>query len=398
MSVTLCILCFRRLHTIRNLTIRYTCDDEVLSIIGKHCPELERLDISGSESITDSGIRSLYERRIQDELKGFNDLTKTLKLVDIGGPGAQHLPVSQVSLLLRFLPNVMSLGAYERTGAAVEMLFTEDPTLRFNLIYIHDLYTHNQRLNIISTACPKVKGIYLDCPKGTAVQNIHSIKELTDLKLHKVRWSDVEIALHGMNGKLRTLYLSTIWGTMDIATLSTSCPNLNKLEIHAASLICSFPDQATDRCSNGKRIEMFPYLQELLVYRTTLSSVLVKYLLKCSKLLEHVAFGECNQILDSEFISFVSDSSLDNLKELWFGQASNLTLESLRSLMENCPSIVSIGNLASWALGPGEASFIKMQLALTNTDLTLHDYGPVQEEDEFVFVLGLDEDEEEIGV
>lgn len=329
----------RRVHTVRQLTLRYTCNDEILALVGKHCSQLERLDISGSENITDTGMRSLYEKRIQDVFKGFNDLTKTLSIVDIGGPGAQHLPVSQVSLLLRFLPNLKSLGSFERTGAAVELLFTEDPSLRFKLVYIHDLYTPIQRLNIIAKSCPKLNGIYLDCAKGTAVQNIHILKELRSLKLHKIRWTDVEIALRGLNQRLKTLYLSTIWGAVDVYQVSQHCPMLTKLELHGASLISSAPDLVSPSLA-------LPELIEVLVYRTTLSGLMARSFLVSSQKLEHVAFGECDQITDAQLISCLSDSSLTELKELWLGQANKLTMTSLECLMDRCPAITSIGEPA----------------------------------------------------
>ncbi|KAA0202624.1 hypothetical protein HAZT_HAZT009103 [Hyalella azteca] len=103
----------RRIHTIRHLTLRYTSDDEILAIVGKHCPQLETLDISGSENISESGIRSLYEKRINDVFKGFNDCAKTLKVVDIGGPGAQHLPqlsLPSLQLIIDKCPLVTSIG------------------------------------------------------------------------------------------------------------------------------------------------------------------------------------------------------------------------------------------------------------------------------------------------
>ena len=57
--------------------------------------------------------------------------------------------------------------------------------------------------------------------------------------------------------------------------------------------------------------------------------------------------------------------------------------------------LTSLGNLAGWGLGPGETSFIKQQLALTNTDLQLHDYGADRDEDELIiFALGLEDQDE----
>ena len=50
--------------------------------------------------------------------------------MDLGGPGAQNLPVSQAALLLKYMPNLTSLGSYERTGAAVETLYESDRGIR----------------------------------------------------------------------------------------------------------------------------------------------------------------------------------------------------------------------------------------------------------------------------
>ena len=374
----------RRLHMVKHLTLRYTCDDEVLAIVGKHCTVLEKLDISGSENISENGMRSLYEKRIQDKLIGLNDLSKTLKIVNIGGPGAQKLPVSQASLLLRFLPNLASLGGFEKTGAAVESVHQTDPTLKFNLVYIHDQSTNVQRLDVFSKTCPKLKGMYLDCPKGTAVQTIDMLKDIKDIKLHKTRWTDVEIMLRNMHRRLRTLNLSKVYGSLDVAVLARHCTHLTKLDLNFVSFINTAPDSEINE-------RLFPELQELFIYRTTLPSAIVRTFLTCSEYLEHVAFGECNVIKDEEMINCIEMSSLKHLRELWLGQALHLTIESLRCIMENCPLVTSIGNLAAWNLGPGETAFINEQLVLTNTNLTLHDYGPDNDEEEggVVIVFGV---------
>lgn len=382
----------RRLHTIRHLTLRYTCDDEILAIIGKNCPNMETLDIAGSKKITDVGIKSLYEKRIRDEFLGFNDLTKTLRIVDIGGPAAQHLPVSQICLLLRFLPNLRSLESYDRAGAAVEMLCLEEPSLKFTkLRFIRDIYTNKQRMSVMVTACPNIEAIYLDCAKGGAVQLIHQLKELKELRLHKTRWSDVEVALQNICSRLRKLYLSTIWGSIDIYTLSKYCPNLSKIELHSGSIISSEPDYLGE----DRREKTLPELRECLLYQTRLTAILVKKVFRSSDQLIHVGFGECNQLTDEDLISCINASNLKCLREFWFGQACRLTIESLKYLMENCPSMTSIGNLAGWGMEPGETSFIRMQLALTNTDLTLYDFGSDQDEEGYILMLGLDMEEEE---
>ena len=259
-------------------------------------------------------MRCLFEKRIQDKLIGFNDLTKTLRIVDIGGPGAQKLPVSQVSLLIRYLPNLTSLGGFERTGAAVELAHQEESSMKFNLTFIHDLYTNIGRIHVLYKTCPKLKELYLDCPKGTAVQNIAILREIRHLKLHKAKSCDLELALKDMNKRLKTLNLSTIWGSLDLATLTKYCPYLTKLELHGVDIIGAAHDE-------GERMRIFPVLSELLIYRTILSPLMVKTFLNCSILLEHVAIGECNQINDDEMIVMCYCREFETIKRIlaWSG-------------------------------------------------------------------------------
>ncbi|KAK8734657.1 hypothetical protein OTU49_005918 [Cherax quadricarinatus] len=357
----------RKLCCIRRLTLRYCCDDEMLATLGKYCENLQKLDVCGSRAITEAGLKNLCDNPSR---VAWGYLTETLQIVDLGGPGAQELPPQLPSYLLLNLPHLVSLGSYERTGAAVELALQTKPNKQFALRYMHDVFTSASRYHAIIKACPKIQAIYLDSPKDSAVHYLDMFQDLKEVKLHKVRWSDLEIALNKMGSRLRSLFLLTMFGQVDLLDLGRLCPNLLRLEIHQASLVCSEVEHPT----------AFSKVRELLIYTSQLSTFCVKVLLNQCIALEHLCLGECGQLSDEAIIASLMDHSLQYVREIWFGIAENLTMHTIEALLEHCPRLISLGNLAAWRVHPDDIDLLRVQFLLTNTDLTLHEFGPQEDE------------------
>ena len=96
----------------------YIANDRLISAVGRYCSRLELLDISGTEDVTDEGIKSLYRNNIGGELWPA-DLIDSLKYLMIGGPGGKRLEPATVAQLLIKLPHLISLGSYPHTGTAI---------------------------------------------------------------------------------------------------------------------------------------------------------------------------------------------------------------------------------------------------------------------------------------
>ncbi|MCL4141870.1 UNVERIFIED_CONTAM: hypothetical protein GTU68_006230, partial [Idotea baltica] len=229
----------RRLHDVRHLTVKYVCDDELLAIIGKHCRILERLDISGSHNISEEGIESFIANPSKS-LNGFtSDVCATLQIIDFGGPGAQQLSPALGTKLLLSLPKLISLGSFEKTGQSLELIYKDNPNKTVGLRYIHDVKTNSQRLSIIAKMCPDLQAVYLDCPGSVAVQHLHMLKKMTEVKLHKAKWADIKVLIESCGTRLRSIFLITVWGPLNFIDLGAQCPNLIRLELHLVSLLCS---------------------------------------------------------------------------------------------------------------------------------------------------------------
>ena len=363
----------RRLGSIKNLTLRYKCDDELLGIIGKFCSDIQRLDISGSIDITDVGFKSLYEGPRSSQI------SKSLQIIDLGGNGSKYVSPNHVSLLLCNLPNLVSLGTYERTGAALQIAYKKNPDIKFGLRYLHDLFTTSERILIIIRTCPNLGAIYLDSPKNVSVHNLDLLKNLKEIKLHKVRWDDIKILLEKCGERIVSLILITIFGQLDLLEVGRLCPNLSRVELHRTSLICS----ATSHSFAFKKVS------QVFIYTSEISTLCVKLILNQGTKIKHLSLGMCGQLTDAAVISCLMDHSLKEVEALWFGQADNLTMRTVDALLEHCPVLNSLGNLAVWNVSGEDISMKQIELILTNTDLVIHNIGPDDDDnrDHFVFVM-----------
>ena len=106
------------MKNLTQLIVPYIADDALLSAVGRHCPYIELLDISGVDQVTDKGVRTLYRTNVGGELWP-TELTETLKYFLIGGPGGKRLEPLTVAQILTKLPNLVSLGSYPHTGQAL---------------------------------------------------------------------------------------------------------------------------------------------------------------------------------------------------------------------------------------------------------------------------------------
>ncbi|XP_064098778.1 uncharacterized protein LOC135209986 [Macrobrachium nipponense] len=362
----------RRLDDIRRLTLRYNCDDEMLSTIGKYCNRLQKIDVSGSRNITEEGLRKLCSNpsRVCIDL-----LKHSLQIVDLGGPGAQSLPPSHVKYLFVTLPNLVSVGSYECTGQAVELFYNTYPGRKLGLLYMHDLTTTSARLSCIAKTCPNLQAIYFDSPKGTVVQYLDMLKKVNELKLHKVRWTDVEILLPKMGPNIRSLYLLTVFGDVNLADLGSWCTDLRRLEFHNVSLVSL--DSTKDSA--------FEKVVEFLVYSSQMSVMSVRLIFNQCKAVERLSLGDCGQLSDAAVTSSLIDGSLCKIKELWLGVAVGLTISTIQSLIEHCPMLTDVGNIANWNVHSDDIDLLRVQLLISNTDLTLHELA-TENDDEWIAI------------
>ena len=60
------------------LVVPYIATDHLVAMVGRHCPVMEFLDISGTELVTDIGVTKLYRYKVGRDMCP-TDLTQTLR-------------------------------------------------------------------------------------------------------------------------------------------------------------------------------------------------------------------------------------------------------------------------------------------------------------------------------
>ncbi|KAL7638421.1 UNVERIFIED_CONTAM: hypothetical protein RMT77_010991 [Armadillidium vulgare] len=360
----------RRIHDIRHLIIKYVCVDEFLQLIGKHCIHLEILNIAGSGNISEEGIEKLINNPSKT-IDGYtSDICKTLQIIDLGGPGATQLSPSLAAKLIENVPHLKSLGSFPNTGKSIEILYELHPNSKYGLRYIHDTSTNSQRLSAICKLCPDIQAIYFDSPGSTAVKHLHMLKCLTEIKLHKVKWEDVKLMLENCGQRIRNLILLMVWGSLVLSDLGSLCPNIIRLEMHFVTLICSDVSHST----------ALKNIKEIFIYNSDITTVCAKFIINQCLTIQTLSLGDCAQLTDAAIISSLLDKSLLNVQSVWFGLAENLTKRTIEALIEHCPNLSNLGNLAAWNVRQNDIDLLRIQLLTSNLDLTLHEYGPEEEE------------------
>ena len=87
------------LPSLRQLIVPHIADDALLAAVGKSCPSLQLLDMSGATEVTDSGVAGLYRLEVGGE-RWPTQLAASLQYLMIGGPGGTLLQPEAVCQLL----------------------------------------------------------------------------------------------------------------------------------------------------------------------------------------------------------------------------------------------------------------------------------------------------------
>lgn len=234
------------------------CDDDILRRIAKHCPELETLNLQGSEKVTDDGLKHFCQKRRRrysnSKIKYLSRLfarekkmcSQMVKLKEIfventcvGDEGIKHLLENCPSLekigynyLMRVLymqhkDDIDSLDKVEKYKLTHLRLCSKLPTRRCD-----------DALKICVAVCPNLKSIYCSTFELQLFSLWPSLPQVEELTLCLTRCLcatvDVSNILKERGGRLT--YLRLHGCTVSVCTLGQSCPHLNQLIVHSTTI------------------------------------------------------------------------------------------------------------------------------------------------------------------
>ena len=133
----------RRMPQLRYLNVPHIASSQMIETLSRKCAHLTYLDLSGSQELT------------EDDLLKLSSLRTTLKILNLANVGRDPIVAECVATLINNLPNLISLGGYQKTGEAIRILNMDlGRTHITKLKFIHDSFTEFQSINSIRILCP----------------------------------------------------------------------------------------------------------------------------------------------------------------------------------------------------------------------------------------------------
>ncbi|XP_067008346.2 uncharacterized protein [Anabrus simplex] len=346
------------LENIQNLTtlnIPHMANDTVLETIGLHNESLQMMDISGDCSITERGTSLLCSNQA---------LAASLQILNVGNPGGEEVEPFAIAQFIKKLPNLISLGPYAHVGKAIVHLISEGDTkeLKTNLQHVHDTNTDIKTAKIIIETCPKLQSLYLDQPNENVIPLFQAMSKLDQIKLHKFQCDELKPLLSKIGSSVRSLELILGAGILDLSMIGMTCPQITKFICYKIEIIRHFEQVS------------FEHLVRLGIFYSDISVSCIKYILSSAQKLEELSIGDLIDISDADIHEILSHTVRENLRDVWFPNARNLTTQSVQCFIENCPNLRSLGELSGWDLSPSDVTDFRAAIQAENIDLRLWEF------------------------
>ncbi|XP_017477209.1 PREDICTED: uncharacterized protein LOC108367135 isoform X1 [Rhagoletis zephyria] len=339
----------RKCKHLTKLFVPYIANDDLLEVIGKNCRQLQVLDISGETDITEIGVEFLSHGMCNEKLT----------VVDIGMPGEENICYSDIALILEHCPNVETLSTYSFVGASLKFVYDNiDEEFQCKLRYLHDTGTDEETLSVIVKTCPHLESLYLDTPKPGALP-VLSNRFLRKLKIYKFSCAEVMDVLDNIGRNLSHLTMIKGVGHLEISKLARICPMLIDLDCYMM-----------DGLSYTKDINRFECLEGLEMLSSPMSNASLKMLICSCRQLKRLAVDSIS-FTDEDIVNIFVEHEFNELEDIWFTLAPNLTVQSIEILMDRCPELQSVGQLSGWSLTPDDLALIRGLLKSGNSCLKI---------------------------
>lgn len=227
----LCRTCQQLTH----ITI-HQANDEAMALITRHCKNIQRLDVSGSEGVTDEGVS-----RAIVNLK-WSEKNTLIQMIDVGGTSVTQDGLIQ---LLTRLPSITSFGSVDIIEAIEGVLLLADGADFSTAIEETTLKcTTVNRIQTLKKYCPNlssIKAIFRE-PPGATLNDLRLLKNLVNVDIivrepFLLTQANLEEFVWAFGGRLLTLKISgDVYWEADLGSLVGHCPYIRYLSLPAVTL------------------------------------------------------------------------------------------------------------------------------------------------------------------
>ncbi|XP_068210314.1 uncharacterized protein [Palaemon carinicauda] len=371
------------LSTHRYKTTFPSCSDEILQVLGSHCPNLKVLNLNFNNRVTGNGLSYLYPSK---------DYPGCGKLEKLFVQDCSILP-EDVAVVLCSFQNLEIVG-YKELGTSMRKLksrsFFRKRKGCLKLTHLDNTLSGVQRddgdiVKFLVDSCPFIENLKI----RVCDENLNEIHKLQNLMHLEVRYFT---GVHHPVGRCSELYLKTcgsrltsftmycsVLHSQNILVIAESCVNLKKLFLHANIAVIDEPLDI-----NRNKLEMIEMLHLRLgddeLVMNLAACAFVEFLVGKSWKLQELYLMVRSPEFHHNFInSLVQMNPLSHLRNLIIDVPRRTLAAPMLEfdkdtaflLMDTCDKLKILGNLICWDITPEQVSELRVASKVRNYNLTI---------------------------
>ncbi|KAB7502731.1 hypothetical protein Anas_03310 [Armadillidium nasatum] len=395
------------------ITILQGATNELLTALGHNADNLQKLKICYSYSITDQGVKGLclkypenhtqrrgchlHELRVRSF--HLNPCCSTLTEFDTLGTCVTHFGIA---FLLKYLPQLRSLGDCNSISEALEILVGRNSILPKNYALLPTIKRHSARYKLarmkeervnsnkfllLSSLCPDLKELtlghsYREVDLGRALESLWQknglrsqmgqLRHLKKLSLLNVGSLSVKESIKAVGHQLTHLHVYC--KGLDLQAVLESCVNLTSLTLEGSQV--SAPYEALEAVRPNALRNL-----EVVRVRSYLPSSYIDLILSNSKKLTKIDFISLEDIGDDKIEQLVNNGHFNQLHSLQISKANNLTIKAASTLIKKCPKLADLQDLGGWNINYDSFCKLQNEIEKGNFDISLT-YGVTMREND----------------
>lgn len=339
-----------------SFTLCFDCTDSIVTAVGQNCPKLQKLDVTASRSVTDRCLTILQKCWQLREVQLFRTSVSV---------------IGYAELLLEH-SNLEDIGRCDEFGYILEHIrITSNYKKPLNLKTFESRDVTTEHLHLLVEMCPNLKKVSI--MHGETINDLlilSALNNLTDLKLLCCDFftDRVKELLEIKGSKIISLHLEHV-NEIDLNALvyiSQYCPVLKNLVLYN----CEFVEHAVN-FSNKLFVPPFKYLERIKCIADCAYSHLEFLLSHCINI-KFIQLGSSTGIGDETMARVLSKNPMNKLEELKLLYSSDLSMKTVRLLMQNCDNLRRLSELESWqGISITELDIFQNELRINNIDLDI---------------------------
>ncbi|KAJ9584195.1 hypothetical protein L9F63_021459 [Diploptera punctata] len=298
----------KHLSSLKSFSFNVYCTDRIVQALADSCSQLKCFDVCSSKTVTDLSEPSIVKFRYLEEIN-----------------------VSDTSLTNECLSRLLNvLAEYETKEFSILNAF-------------HGSNISSENLKLLVSKFPNLTQIGLKTFNQSNMSLLKNLKQMKILRLENGSFFLIQDLLDTIGSNLSFLELMDI-KDIDVNIVCNTCPNIQNLTIASYEVYSNSPEyEISDKSLYG-----FKSLKKLTVFEPEDPSFMGYLLSKCINLKEvHMTVGPGFD--DAMIKSVLKRNPLNNLEEFsLYSKGSNLTLNTLRNLVEHCPNLAVVRGIQSW--------------------------------------------------